>query len=80
MLRDQQLGNIRMMETIDEQVDQIFETKQHIEYLRKDLVNTRKRQLTFLAQLFELYKTKDAEIERLQISLYMTVKEKEILE
>lgn len=54
--------------------------RQHIEYLRKDLINTRKRQLGYLAQLFELYKTKDAEIERLQMSLYMTVKEKEILE
>jgi hypothetical protein len=80
MLRDSQLTNIRMMEEIDEQVDTIFELKQHIEYLKKDLVSTRKRQLTYLSQLFELYKSKDSEIERLQMSLYMSVKEKEILE
>eukprot|EP00347_Sterkiella_histriomuscorum_P023923 403332919 len=80
MLRDTQLTNIRMMENIDEQVDNIFEMRQHIEYLRKDLVSTRKRQLTYLSQLFDLYKSKDAEIERLQMSLYMSVKEKEILE
>eukprot|EP00347_Sterkiella_histriomuscorum_P007897 403347143 len=80
MLRDTQLTNIRMMENIDEQVDNIFEMRQHIEYLRKDLVSTRKRQLTYLSQLFDLYKSKDAEIERLQMSLYMSVKEKGILE
>ncbi|CDW82569.1 UNKNOWN [Stylonychia lemnae] len=79
-LRDQELINMRTMENIDEQIDRIFELKQHIEYIKKDLISTRKRQLGYLAQLFELYKSKDAEIERLQLSLYMTVKEKEILD
>jgi hypothetical protein len=31
------------MEDIDEQVDTMVEMKQHIEYLRKDIVSTRKR-------------------------------------
>jgi hypothetical protein len=68
------------MENIDDQVDKIFEIKQHIEYLKKDLINTRKRQITFLSQLFELYKSKDLEIERLHISLQMAINERSMLE
>ncbi len=69
-----------LMENIDDQVDKIFEIKQHIEYLKKDLINTRKRQITFLSQLFELYKSKDLEIERLHISLQMAINERSMLE
>lgn len=79
-LRDQQLGNVYMMEDIDEQVDKIVELKQHIEYIRKDIINTRKRQLTFMAQLFDLYKTKDMEIERLHLSAQMAFSERQMLE
>ena len=80
MLRDQQLGNVYMMEDIDEQVDTMVEMKQHIEYLRKDIISTRKRQLTFLAQLFDLYKSKDLEIERLHLSVQMAQSERQMLE
>jgi GTP cyclohydrolase II len=43
MFRDQQLKNMYLMENIDEQVDKIFEIRNHIEYLKKDIINTRKR-------------------------------------
>lgn len=32
------------MEKADDLIDRIFETKQHIDYLRKDITNTNKRQ------------------------------------
>jgi len=34
---------MRTMENLDEQIDNIFELKQHIEYIKKDLIHTRKR-------------------------------------
>lgn len=64
------------MEHIDEQVDKIFDVKQHIEYLKKDIINTRKRQLGFLSQLFELYKTKDREIDKMKMQFQMLHSEK----
>lgn len=43
MFRDSQLENVCLMEKADDLIDRIFETKQHIEYLRKDILNTTKR-------------------------------------
>lgn len=74
------MKNTYLLENIDDLVDKILEKRQHIDYVRKDIVNQRKRQLTYLAQLFELYKSRDAEIERLQLSVLMSLKEKEYLE
>jgi hypothetical protein len=47
MFRDYQLKNNYLMEHIDDQIDKIYETKQHIEYLKKDILNSRKRQLNY---------------------------------
>lgn len=38
-----QLHNVYLMEHSDEQVDNIFEMKYHIEYLKKDILSTKKR-------------------------------------
>lgn len=58
-------------------MDEIFSTKQHIQYIKKDLMNSQTRQLAFLAELYELYKSKDLEIDRLAVTLHMTMKDKE---
>ena len=78
--RDQQLKNSYLLENVDELLDKILEKRQHIEYVRKDIVVQRKRQLSYLAELFDLYKSRDAEIERLQLSVLMSAKEREYLE
>lgn len=80
MFRDYQLKNAYLMEHIDDQIDKIYETKQHIEYLKKDVLNSRKRQLNYLNELYELYKTKDREIDYLQMKTVMALREKEQLE
>lgn len=48
MLRDMQLKNTYTMEHIDELVDRILEVKKHIEYLKKDTLIQRNRQLNYL--------------------------------
>lgn len=66
------------MEKIDDQIDKIIETKVHIEYLKKDILTTRKRQVDFMGMLFDLYRSKDREIEEMQMRLYLILKDKEL--
>jgi hypothetical protein len=67
------------MEKADDLIDRVFETKQHIEYLRKDILSTTRRQQNFMGQLFELYKSKDRDAEDLRMRLYAMSKEKEFI-
>ena len=80
LYRDLQLKNVYLMENTDEQIDRIFEIKANIEFLKREIIAVRKRQLSFLSELFELYKTKDREIDFLSMSLQMITKEREIVE
>jgi len=57
------------MEAIDDQIDKIYETKLHIEYIKKDILKTNKRQQQYMSQLFELYGSKDREMERMDMNL-----------
>lgn len=41
--RDHQLKNVFFMERIDDQIDEIYELRQHIEYIKKDVLNTKER-------------------------------------
>ena len=65
------------MEEIDEQVDRILDLKQHIDFLKRDILTTRKRQLSFLTELFDLYQSKDREIDYLQVNLTMAERERD---
>jgi hypothetical protein len=68
-----------LMEDIDCQVDKMFELKQHIEFIRKDTLDQKRRQQVYLGELFELYKGKDREIEKLQVKVQMAKREIEAL-
>lgn len=80
LYRELQLKNLYLLENVDEQVDQILDLKQHIDYLKSNLLTTRKRQLDYLSELYQLYNSKDKEIDQLAYSLHMSGKEKEAVE
>lgn len=63
LYRELQLKNLYLLENVDEQVDQILDLKQHIDYLKRNLLTTRKRQLDYLSELYQLYNSKDKEID-----------------
>lgn len=79
-LRDQQLTNMRMMEAIDNQVDKSFELRQHIEFIRKDLLDQRRRQNQHIGKLEELYRKRDSEIRDLAKELMFAKKTRSELE
>ena len=54
--------------------------KEHIEFLKKELLTVRKRQVGYLAELFELYKSKDREIEYLTMTVEIQSKERDLIE
>lgn len=80
LYRDLQLKNTLLMENVDEQLDKIMSVKEHIEFLKKELLAVRKRQVSYLAELFELYKSKDREIEYLTMAVEMQSKERDLIE
>lgn len=80
LVREVQLNNVFTLEHIDEQIDQIFELKNSIEYLKREILTVRKRQLSYLSELYDLYKLKDREIDTLSLQLSMSHKQKEIVE
>jgi hypothetical protein len=43
LYRDLQLKNTLLMENVDEQLDKILSIKEHIEFLKKELLTVRKR-------------------------------------
>jgi hypothetical protein len=51
------------MEEIDDQVDKIINLKQSIDFLKREILTVRKRQLTYLSELYDLYKSRDREID-----------------
>ncbi len=67
--RDMQLRNVYLLEHSDDQVDSIFEMKIHIEFLKKDILSTKRRQLDYMNKLFVLYMSRDREIEEMQMKL-----------
>jgi len=64
-LHDCQLSNSWMMQRIDDQVDKKMELEIHVGYLKKDVLTTQQRQQNYMHRLFELYKTKQREMENL---------------
>jgi hypothetical protein len=80
LYRDLQLKNVYLLEDIDEQTDQILELKHSIEFLKKEILTVRKRQVSYLSELYELYKGKDRELDLLAINLQMSAKERDLLE
>ena len=80
LYRDLQLKNTLVMENVDEQLDKILSIKEHIEFLKKELLTVRKRQIAYLAELFELYKSKDREIEYLNMAVEIQSKERDLIE
>jgi len=54
--------------------------KENIEFLKKELLTVRKRQISYLAELFELYKSKDREIEYLTMTVEIQSKERDLIE
>lgn len=80
LYRDLQLKNTLLMENVDEQLDKIMSIKEHIEFLKKELLTTRKRQVAYLGELFELYKSKDREIEYLTMTVEVQSKERDLVE
>ena len=80
LYRDLQLKNTLLMENVDEQLDKILSIKEHIEFLKKELLTVRKRQIAYLAELFELYKSKDREIEYLNMAVEIQSKERDLIE
>ena len=53
--------------------------KQRIETLKKDLLTVRSRQLTYLNELFELYKSRDREMDYLGLQVEMSARERDLL-
>jgi hypothetical protein len=51
------------MEDIDCQVDNILGLKSGIEKMKGELISNRSRQLIYLNELFDLYKSKDREMD-----------------
>ena len=51
------------MEGLDGQVDEALSLRQRIEAMKRDLLTVRSRQLTYLNELFDLYKSKDRELD-----------------
>ena len=80
LYRDLQLKNTLLMENVDEQLDKILSIKEHIEFLKKELLTVRKCQIAYLAELFELYKSKDREIEYLNMAVEIQSKERDLIE
>ena len=80
LYRDLQLKNTLLMENVDEQLDKILSIKEHIEFLKKELLTVRKRQVAYLAELFELYKSKDRDIEYLNMTVEIQSKERDLIE
>ena len=54
------------MVEIDEQIDGRFELKQHIEFIRKDLLDLHRKNRDHTHRLYELYAQKDNEIKVLR--------------
>ena len=54
--------------------------KENIEFLKKELLTVRKRQISYLGELFELYKSKDREIEYLTMTVEIQSKERDLIE
>jgi hypothetical protein len=65
--REIQLQNVMSMEGLDGQVDEALSLRQRIEALKRDLLTVRSRQLTYLKELFDLYKSKDRELDFLSL-------------
>lgn len=51
------------MEDLDGQVDKILHLKSSIEKMKAKLIGNRSRQLNYLNELFDLYKSKDREMD-----------------
>jgi len=71
------LLNLWLMEKREEQADQIFELRQHIEYAKKDIVDQSKRRSKYLYGMNELVKQREKEIDLMQHQLG---REKDLLE
>ena len=69
-----------LMENVDEQLDTIMDVKESIESLKRELLAVRKRQVSYLAELFELYKSKDREIDYLNMTVEIQSKERDLVE
>ena len=61
-------------------MDSIFDLKENIEFLKRDLLAVRKRQVSYLSELFELYKSKDREIDYLNMTVELQSKERDLVE
>jgi hypothetical protein len=57
-----------------------MDLKENIELLKRELLAMRKRQVSYLAELFELYKSKDREIDYLTMTVEMQSKERDLVE
>lgn len=52
----------------------------HIEYLKKDILQTGKRHINYLTLQFELYKQRDAQIDKMEIKLKLMLGDKAMLQ
>ena len=57
------------MEESEENVDEMREILIHIDYLRKDIMQTGDRHLKFLNELFDAYKKRDMQIDRMDMKV-----------
>jgi|JI9StandDraft_1071089.scaffolds.fasta_scaffold49033_3 hypothetical protein len=71
---------MKLLEKMDAQVDKSFELKQHIEFIRKEIIEQRRRQNRFISELEELYRKRDAEIRSLANDLHIAKRTKKDLE
>lgn len=79
LFRDMQLKNVFIMEEIDDNEDKLIDYKQKIDFLKRELLTLRKRQLSSLTPLYDLSKSFDRELDFLALSLHQHTSERDLL-